>query len=88
MTLPPLEPGRRVRVIQHIATRDGEWSTPVEGCVVSCEARPTGSWYAHGKNKRLWLRRLRLEKADGELVDLTLDVSSRVTVIDPTPATD
>ena len=88
MSLPPLETGHRVRVVQHITTRDGDWSTPVEGRVVWCEAHPTGSWYAHGKDKRLWLRRLRLEKDDGELVDLTLDDCSRATVIEPTSATD
>ncbi len=78
---PTLNPGLRVRVAQRIAKRDGAWTTEVEGKVVSCDARPTGSWFAHGKNDRLWLHRLRIERDDGELIDLTLDRHSTVTVL-------
>lgn len=78
-----LTPGLRVRVAQRIATRDGVWTTMIEGKVVSCEPRPTGSWFAHGKDDRLWLNRLRIEGDDGELIDLTLDRNSTVTVLKP-----
>lgn len=81
MTHGPLEAGDRVRVTQHIATRDGDWITHAEGRVVSREARPTGSWHAHGKNGKLWLERLRIEKDDGELVDLILDDRSEITLL-------
>lgn len=76
-----LIPGLRVRVAQRIATRDGAWTTEVEGKVVSCGDRSTGSWFAQGKNDRLWLHRLRIERDDGELIDLTLDRHSTVTVL-------
>jgi len=34
---------------------------------------PTGSWFARGKDDRLWLKRLRLRKADGETTVLVVD---------------
>jgi len=34
---------------------------------------PTGSWFARGKDDRLWLKRLRLRKADGEVSLLVVD---------------
>lgn len=77
---PTLVPGQRVRVVQTVNTRDGPWQTEVEGEVVSCRPEPTGSWFAHGKNDRFWLLRLRLRRDDGELVDLTLDDRSQVSL--------
>jgi len=86
MPLPDFKPLQRVRVTQTIQTRDGPWQTQVEGQVVSCESRPTGAWFAHGKNDKLWLRRLRLEKDDGEIVDLVIDGDTMVTALDDRPA--
>ncbi len=77
-----LSPSQRVRVIQKLTTREGPWKTEIIGRVVSHSASPTGSWYAHGKNGRLWLHRLRLEKDDGEIVDLIIDDDSEVTVLE------
>ena len=82
MRQPTLKPGMRVRISQRISTRDGVWTTEVEGKVVWFEPRPTGSWFAHGKNDRLWLQRLRIERDDRELIDLTLDRGSTVTVLE------
>ncbi|MEE8169491.1 MAG: hypothetical protein V3T70_02995 [Phycisphaerae bacterium] len=85
-----LKPGTRVRVEQ--AIHGGEsvgravLRTAVEGEVVSCEAEPTASWFAHGKNNLVWLLRLRLKKADGEISVLNLDESSIVTILAPAPA--
>ncbi len=76
-----LEPAQQVRVVQTVRTRAGPWQTQVEGKVMSCESRPTGSWFAHGKHDRFWLQRLRLQKADGEVVDLILDPESVISVI-------
>ena len=76
-----LRPSQRVRVTQKIRARDAVWSASVEGRVISCEPQPTGSWFAHGKDDRLWLERLRIEKADGELVDLILDEGSEVEIL-------
>ena len=79
---PVLKPGQMVRVRQQIDTREGAWASVVEGRVVRYERRPTGSWFAHGKNDRLWLQRLRIEKSDGEIVELALDAATRVEIMD------
>jgi len=79
---PRLKPSQKVRVVQSIDTREGVWRTEVEGKVISVACRPTGSWFAHGKDDKLWLPRLRIEKEDGELVDLVLDGESVVTILD------
>jgi hypothetical protein len=76
-----LQPSQKVRVVQTIRTREGQWPTQIEGEVVSCEQAPTGSWFAHGKNDKLWLQRLRLKRSDGELVDLVLDEATQITIL-------
>lgn len=80
--MPELRPPQLVRVVQTITTRDGPWRREVQGRVLSASRQPTGSWFAHGKGGRLWLDRLRIEKADGEIVDLVLDPTSVVNVLD------
>ena len=75
-------PSKRVRVTQTITGRDKSWQTQVEGVVVSATSRPTGSWYAHGKNDKLWLNRLRIRRDDGELVDLVINGDSKVEILD------
>lgn len=82
MPAPSMKPSQRVRVLQTIRMREGDWQTGVEGEIVSVESKPTGSWFAHGKDDKLWLTRLRIRKDDGELVDLILDRDSVVTVLD------
>jgi hypothetical protein len=79
--MPHLQGGERVRVVQTIRTRTGDWRTEVTGRVVSACPQPTGSWFAHGKDDLLWLMRLRLEKDDGEIVDLVVNGATDVTVI-------
>jgi len=74
-----LQPSQRVRVTQNINSRTGQWGTQVEGTVVNCAPAPTGSWFTHGRNDKLWLQRLRLAKDDGEIVDLILDEGTVVT---------
>ena len=81
-----LMPGAVVRVTQQIAARDHTWTTDVRGTVVEFSQKQTGSWYAHSKNDRLWLDRLTLRKADGELVTLNLDEYSQVEVVDAAAA--
>lgn len=82
-----LHPKQRVRIQQSIHARDGDWNSAVtEGEVVSFLARPTGSWFAHGKGDKLWLRRLRLRRDDGELVDFNVDQDTQITVLS-TPGT-
>jgi len=75
-----LAPGTRVKVTQQMPQVDKVWTTEVEGTVLRWRQAVTGSWYAHGRNDRLWLDRLELRRDDGELVTLNLD---RYSVIEP-----
>jgi len=79
---PPVKAGRRVRVTQAVIGRDKTWTTRVEGVVESCRPEPTGSWFAHGRNDRLWLWRLRVRKPDGEITDLVVDANTRIERLD------
>ena len=73
--------GQRVRVTQQVARASGGISTVIEGTVVSFGQQKTGSWFAHSKDKKLWLDRLRLRTDDGEIVCCNLDHLSRVEVV-------
>jgi len=75
-----LTPGATVTVIQQIAARDYSWSGEITGTVVEYSQQETGSWYAHSKNDKLWLDRLTLRKADGEITTLNLDAFSVVRI--------
>ncbi|MDX2198485.1 MAG: hypothetical protein SF069_05875 [Phycisphaerae bacterium] len=68
-----IKPGQNVRVKQKIDRREGDWNLETVGTVVELTRQKTGSWYAHGKDNKLWLHRLRLKKSDGEITTLTLD---------------
>ncbi len=78
-----LKLGSQVRVTQQIAARDHTWTSDVRGTVVDFSQKQTGSWFAHSKDDKLWLDRLTLRKADGELITLNLDDYS-VIEVDPT----
>jgi len=66
-------PGTRVRVTQQMPQTHAVWSTTVEGTVVRWRQDRTGSWFAHGKDDKVWLDRLEVRRDDGELVILKLD---------------
>lgn len=76
-----LQPGQRIRLTQVVDTREGPWQTSVEGVVKEVRARPTGSWFAHGKHDKLWLTRILLQKDDGELAELVLEPDSRIELL-------
>jgi hypothetical protein len=76
-----LKPGQAIRVVQSVVGRDKIWKSSVEGVVISSKAEPTGSWYAHGKCDKLWLVRIRLRKADGEITTLVVDQNSQITIL-------
>lgn len=76
-----LVPGARVRITQRIVGREETWETQVAGEVISHRAEPTGSWFAHGKDDRYWLDRVRIRKGDGEITTLSLDENSTVEVL-------
>jgi hypothetical protein len=75
-----LVPGATVKVTQQIAARDYTWTTEVRGTVVDYAQKETGSWFAHSRDDKLWLDRLVIKKADGEITTLILDDYSRVEV--------
>jgi hypothetical protein len=81
-----LRPGVRVKVTQQIAARHYTLTSEVAGTVVDYEQKQTGSWYAHSKNDKLWLDRLLVRKADGELTTLNLDEFSHVEILPDEPA--
>jgi hypothetical protein len=82
-----LVPGARVKITQQIAARHYAWSSDVRGIVVGFEQKQTGSWFAHSKNDKLWLDRLVLRKADGEMTTLILDDYTRIEIEPATSAT-
>lgn len=56
-----------------IDRRASDWRCTVEGVIQEVEVGKTGSWYAHAKDNKLWLRRIQLRKDDGELSTLNVD---------------
>lgn len=78
---PEIREGQRIRIHQEIDRREGNWINTVEGIVLSMKAEPTGSWYAHGKNDKLWLYRIRLRKAGGEVTTISVDQHTRVEIL-------
>ena len=77
-SLEQIEIGARVRVTQQIPHGTGTFTSTVEGEVVSVGKGKSGSWFAHTEDGRVWLDRLELRKADGEMVVCNLDKYSRV----------
>ena len=77
------EIGRVVRITKRVPRLSGTMETTVEGEVVSFGQSKTGSWFAHSKDKKLWLDRVELRKADGELVVVNLDQHTTVEAADP-----
>ena len=68
-----IEPGMRIRVTHQIPVGQNSYTSSVEGEVLRVGQQKTGSWFAHSADKKLWLDRVELRKADGELVVLNLD---------------
>jgi hypothetical protein len=77
----PIVPGTRVRITQQIAARHYTLPAVIEGLVVSYEQKPTGSWYAHARDDKLWLDRITLKKHDGEITTLNLDDYSNIEIV-------
>ena len=75
------EVGSLVRVTRRLGRGESGSNFVVEGEILRMGQQKTGSWYAHSKDKKLWLDRLELEKADGELVVVNLDEGALVELI-------
>ena len=73
-----LSEGTAVRVIQGIHQSDPSYRAETVGVIEAWYEEPTGAWFAHGRNGKLWLQRLRLRKADGEASVLTIDDQTRL----------
>jgi regulator of nucleoside diphosphate kinase len=73
-----LKPGKRVRIVRQMPQRDQCWTPSVEGTLVSYRQEPTGAWFAHSKNHKLWLDRAMTRMDDGELTDCVLDNYTRI----------
>jgi hypothetical protein len=76
-------PGTPVRV-REVTLRRGQ---PIEvetiGVVEEWDRLPTGSWYAHGKNTKVWLDRLKIRKVDGELSLIVIDDGASIARLEP-----
>lgn len=73
--------GSRVRVTQTLSHGEDLSAFVVEGEILRMGQQKTGSWFAHARDKKLWLDRLELRKDDGEIVVMNLDQRSTVEVI-------
>ncbi|MBU0638385.1 MAG: hypothetical protein KKB50_05925 [Planctomycetes bacterium] len=80
MKIDDCQVGQRVRICRPIERRAGAWHNAVTGVIRSIHTEKTGSWYAHGKHGKLWLRRVLVEKPDGESTLITIDP---LTTIEP-----
>lgn len=76
-----LRVGQRIRVRHRIDRRDVDWRAEVTGVVEWVGLEKTGSWYAHAKDDRYWLRRVRLRKEDGEISTLNLDEYAEIEIL-------
>ncbi|MEO1008706.1 MAG: hypothetical protein AAFX79_09070 [Planctomycetota bacterium] len=77
-----LKPGSRVRITQQFPRLSGTMVSTVEGVVARVGQEKSGSWFAHTKDKKVWIDRVELRKDDGELVVVNLDRHSAVEVLD------
>ncbi len=86
MTIEDCKPGQRVRFRQTIDRREGDWHASVEGVIEQIELQKTGSWYAHSKDNKFWLRRVRLRKDDGEITLLNVDPRTEIELVSDAPS--
>lgn len=66
-------PGTPVCITETTFLRNKPVEMRTIGVVQAWEDMPTGSWFVRGKDDKLWLKRLRLRKADGEITLLVID---------------
>ena len=81
----PISPGTMVQVKHRIVHGTAEYSTIIEGEVISHDLEPTGSWYTQGHKDKVWLTRLRIKKPDGEITALNLDSNTTITITKKAP---
>ena len=76
--------GKRVRVTAHIPKGASYLETVYEGTAVRFGQQKTGSWFAHSKDKKLWIDRLELRMDDGEIRVCNLDQFTRIDLVGDT----
>jgi hypothetical protein len=83
--MPPeqLPTGTPIRVIEQVHQTDPSYGAETVGVVEAWKEEPTGAWYAHSRNGKLWLQRLTLRKADGELTTLVIDNHTKIYPLEP-----
>ena len=69
-------------VTQQVPRQDGAWTETVEGEITRYQQAKTGSWFAHAKDDKLWLDRVEIRMADGEVTVCNLDQYSRIEILD------
>ncbi len=74
--------GTPVCITEKIRRRDRTTETRTCGTIDVWEELPTGSWFSHRKRDRLWLRRLKLRKVDGEISLLVVDDATSIARIE------
>ncbi len=79
-------PGTPVCVRQVVEHRIQDIETEVVGVVEAWTDEPTRALHAHGKQHKLWLKRLKLRKSDGELVVLVVDDGTSIAKLEPRSA--
>jgi hypothetical protein len=73
------KPGQRIRITQQVPRVNQEaFVSTVEGTVVRFYQGKTGSWFAHSRDRKLWLDRLEIQKGNGEMAVINLDQYTRV----------
>ncbi len=82
MSQQQIQPGQRIRVRHEIDRREGNWVQEVEGVVLAARPEKTGSWFAHGKDDKLWISRVRLQKDDGEITTIAIAPDTRIELLD------
>jgi len=76
------QPGQRIRITQQVPrVNQDPFVSTVEGTVVRFYQGKTGSWFAHSRDRKLWLDRLEIQKLNGEMAVINLDQYTRVEVV-------
>lgn len=77
--------GDRIRIIQQIPHGVECWISNTEGVVLSFAQEKTGAWFAHSRDKKLWLDRIVIRQDNGEVSSCILDRYSRIEQADADP---
>lgn len=73
--------GKRVRITSQVLKGEGSIAASCEGVLLGAGTEKTGSWYAHSKDKKLWLQRVELLLDSGERRVCNLDQNTFVEVL-------